>query len=248
MNNDNKKANRNNLKIYVVAGLAVVLTVALMVGVMLRQANSVPEENLNDVITEYENEAYKVKVAKVEPINNSAQAKGLWLDFSNFDIKENCDLVFKGRILETNEICINYVRKSDKEYNVRSGYCTLLNVEVEDVYYASDSYDWTNTITVYSEISSRNLYEDAKEIPVEGSEYYFFVQNSKKCTSPFGYDRFCDYMIKTPPTTDYFVKAGGTIKPMMAEMLRFNCSYKDKSFIKVGGDLETALKKLFNKQ
>lgn len=143
-----------------------------------------------------------VKIQNESPIDPPIIKSPNWKDVSRVNLRTECDLIIKGRIVSMQEVCITVLGQPLHR--------TVLTVDIENQYYAKSNPE-TSRIRVYCELSSRDTTTDAAMIVVN-EEYYFFLENvSGNQNNRLGYENICEYFMTLPPSEDYLISSSATI-------------------------------------
>ena len=118
-----------------------------------------------------------------------------WSPVDEVSAAKNADLIAKGKVLSTKEVCIDFV-KDGARY---TEYKTLLEFSVSKLFYSKgDSTNSGDKISVILPISSYNWEQMAFEMN-EGKEYIIFVSNIKGIQNdPMKLGNLASYAIKNP--------------------------------------------------
>lgn len=194
----------------------------------------------------YSNGDYQISVTEAAPLKPPILVESEWRDASQDNLRTREDLIVKAEVTEITEYRIEYTKEITRET-----YGSRIVLEILETFFdaGQGSVREGDTITAHYEISSHWMPEENAAVLEEGEEYYLALRDASRSESPLGYDRFVDYIVDLPKTTDYIPRTGDLLSAEFAQLLsNNNTTSPARTVLRECMNIEDALRLVFNEE
>lgn len=221
--------------------LSIFLAILVFAGCESHEDSNVAIDVENRFPLSYNANGIAVNVSIAEPLSAPTFREILWIDPRNYDLRQECDLIARAKVVNSEEICVEYIEEISRQF-----YGTVVTLDLQEVYYNSspDIQRQPTRVTAYYELSSHRISEDGVLLQ-SGSEYYLFLKKSSRDSGGLSFENICDYINILPPTNKFFISSDMQISDDMASMLLNNSNDISEVHSYKGIDMDSALKTAF---